>query len=266
MRDAQNSVLFQPRPRSVVGSPSGKPLNPVESAGAHDMKRKTRVLVRVGTGTALALAAAIFCPPSSQAQGGTPKYEVDPSWPKPLPDRWVLGGLGGVCVDRQDHVFLLNRQDVLEGDLNAGHLAPAVIEIDPAGSLVNSWGNPDLLDPRLHSCYFDKDNSAWIASAPSGMVQKYSHDGRQLLFQIGKKGVLDSSDGTVKGQPLNSNAAQFFMPSSIFVDPQNGDVYVSDGEGAGGNRRIAVTDREGKFLRQWQPEGMKTVHCMSVAG
>ncbi len=80
----------------------------------------------------------------------------------------------------------------------------------------------------------------WIASSPSGMVQKYSHDGSKLLLQIGKKGVLDSSDGTEKGQPLNSNAAQFFMPSSIFADPQNGDVYVADGEGAGGNRRIAV--------------------------
>jgi DNA-binding beta-propeller fold protein YncE len=96
-------------------------------------------------------------------------------------------------------------------------------------------------------------------------VQKYSHDGRKLLFQIGKKGVLDSSDGTAKGQPLNSNAAQFFMPSSIFVDPQNGDVYVSDGESAAGNHRIAVMDRNGKFLRQWQPEGMRTVHCLAVA-
>src|SRR5262249_45850447 len=70
-------------------------------------------------------------------------------------------------------------------------------------------------------------------------------------------------DGTVKGQPLNSNAAQFFMPSSIFVDPQSGDVYVSDGESKGGNRRIAVMDQTGKFLRQWQPEGMQTVHCMT---
>ena len=92
-------------------------------------------------------------------------------------------------------------------------------------------------------CHFDKDNNVWIASAPSGMVQKYSHDGSKLLLQIGKKGVFDSSDGTVKGKPLNSNAAQFFMPSSIFVDPQNGDVYVSDGESAGSNRRIAVMDQ-----------------------
>jgi len=98
------------------------------------------------------------------------------------------------------------------------------------------------------------------------MVQKYTHDGRTLLLQIGKKGVVDSSDGTVKGTPLNSNAAQFFMPSSIFVDRQNGDVYVSDGESKGTTQRIAVMDRDGRFLRQWQPQGMDSVHCMTIAG
>src|SRR5438128_6944478 len=97
------------------------------------------------------------------------------------------------------------------------------------------------------------------------MVQKYSHDGSKMLLQIGKKGVVDSSDSTIKGKPLNSNAAIFFMPSSIFVDPQNGDVYVSDGESRNSNRRIAVIDRTGAFVRQWQPEGMQSVHCMSVA-
>lgn len=168
-------------------------------------------------------------------------------------------------MDAQDHVFLLNRQDVSEGDLNAGHQAPAVIELDSDGNLINSWGDSKLLDPRLHSCYIDKDNNIWIASAPSGMVQKYSHDGSKLLFQIGKKGAFDSSDGTVNGKPLNSNASRFFMPSSIFVDPQDGDVYVSDGESPGGNRRVAVMDRNGKFLRQWQPDGMQTVHCLMVA-
>jgi DNA-binding beta-propeller fold protein YncE len=210
------------------------------------------------------MTAATFHAASSQAQG-VPKYQVDVSWPKALPDRWVLGGLGGVCVDAQDHVLILNRQDVTEGDLNAGRLAPPVIEIDSAGHLVNSWGDPNLLDPRLHSCHVDKDNNVWVASAPSGMVQKYSHDGSKLLFQIGKKGVFDSSDGTAKGKPLNSNAAVFFMPSSIYVDPRNGDVYVSDGEGGGGNHRVAVMDRAGDFLRQWLPEGMETVHCMTVS-
>jgi DNA-binding beta-propeller fold protein YncE len=40
---------------------------------------------------------------------------------------------------------------------------------------------------------------------------------------------------------------------------------VSDGEGRGGNRRIAVMDQSGKFLRQWQPKDSPTVHCMTVA-
>jgi len=194
-----------------------------------------------------------------------PRYEVDPTWPKPFPDRWVIGGLGGLCVDANDHVLILNRQDVIDADLNAGRLAPPIIELDSAGNLIRSWGDPKLIDSRLHSCFFDRNNDVWIASAPSGMVQKYSHDGSKLLFQIGTKGVFDSSDGTDKGQPLNSNAAKFFMPSSIYEDPQNGDVYVSDGESRRGNRRIAVLDRNGKFLRQWQPEGMQTVHCMSVS-
>jgi DNA-binding beta-propeller fold protein YncE len=228
------------------------------------MKTQAGTLVRVGGCAVLALAAGAVWPAAPVAQTGAPHYQVDRSWPKPLPDRWVLGGLGGVCVDAQDHVLVLNRQDVLEGDLNAGHLAPSIIELDAAGNLLNSWGDPALIDPRLHSCFFDKDNAVWIASAPSGMVQRYAHDGSKLLFQIGKKGVFDSSDGTANGKPLNSNAAQFFMPSSIFVDPQNGDVYVSDGESRNGNHRIAVVDKTGTFLRQWQPEGMVTVHCMTI--
>jgi sugar lactone lactonase YvrE len=216
------------------------------------------------TGTWLAIVIFAFGFTTARAQSGAPRYEVDRSWPKPLPQRWVLGGLGGLCVDRQDHVLILNRQEVIDGDLNAGQLAPPLIELDAAGNVVGSWGDPNLLEARLHSCFFDKDNNVWIGSAPSGMVQKYSHEGK-LLLQIGKKGVFDSSDGTVKGKPLNSSAAQFFMPSSIFEDPGNGDVYVSDGEGRGGNQRIAVMDRTGKFLRQWTPEGMQTVHCMTVS-
>jgi sugar lactone lactonase YvrE len=223
---------------------------------------KIRIVVTAGICAGLAFVLA--GPSPSFAQNGAPHYEVDPAWPKPLPDKWVLGGLGGVCVDKQDHVVILNRQDILEGELNMGRLAPSIIEFDPAGNVVNSWGDAKLLDQRLHSCHFDKDNNIWVAAAPSGMVQKYSHDGSKLLLQIGKKGVLDSSDGTTKGKPLNSPFAQFHMPSSISEDPSNGDVYVSDGEGRNSNHRIAVLNREGRFLRQWMPDDMETVHCMTI--
>jgi len=46
-------------------------------------------------------------------------------------------------------------------------LAPPIIEIDPAGNVVHSWGDLKQLDPRLHSCAFDKDNNFWVGSAPS---------------------------------------------------------------------------------------------------
>src|ERR1700674_3525224 len=42
-----------------------------------------------------------------------PKFEVDPFWPKPLPDRWVAGEVGGVCVDAQDHVFVVTRGNLI---------------------------------------------------------------------------------------------------------------------------------------------------------
>jgi len=223
----------------------------------------TTHLIKAGACAALVAIAGLFGAISSEAQTRAPRYEVDANWPKPFPNQWVIGGLGGLCVDRNDHVIILNRQDVLKGELNAGTLAPSIIEFDPEGNVVNSWGDPKLLDPRLHSCHVDAQNNIWIGSAPSGMVQKYSHDGK-LLQTIGKKGTLDSSDGTEKGTPLNSNAAIFHMPSSIFVDRGNGDVYVSDGEGAESNKRVAVMDKTGKFLRQWKPEGVESVHCLTM--
>jgi hypothetical protein len=101
----------------------------------------------------LAFAFALVCAACAgcAAPGVTevaPRYVIDQAWPKPLPERWVLGGLGGVCVDSRDHVFILNRQDVADGDLNGGRMAPSIIEFDAAGKVVNSWGDAKLLDPR----------------------------------------------------------------------------------------------------------------------
>src|SRR5205085_9579779 len=61
------------------------------------------------------------------------------------------------------------------------------------------------------------------------------------------------------------NAARYFGPASTFIDPSDGEIYVADGENPGWNRRVAVVDRAGTFARQWQPEGMETVHCLAGA-
>jgi sugar lactone lactonase YvrE len=236
----------------------------------------------------LTIALGVSCPRPSEAQTNVPRYEVDPYWPKPLPDRWVTGEMGGVCVDSQDHVFIVQRvNDVggmdghLEGltndELNAGQAAPPVIEFDVEGNVVNSWGNGSLLPKDLHGCAIDRDGHVWLDGSEDGIVQQYSHDGKELLLQIGKRGVFDSSDGTVTGTPLNASPTQFFRVAEIAFDPHNGDVYVADGhaKGKGGNNfRIVVFDRSGHYLRQWKvhrsPEevgtaAVPTPHCVRVS-
>jgi DNA-binding beta-propeller fold protein YncE len=236
----------------------------------------------------LAIAIGICSPRPLQAQSSIPKFEVDPYWPKPLPGRWVTGEMGGVCVDAQDHVFIAQRvSDVggmdghLEGltndELNAGQAAPPVIEFDAEGKVVNSWGNSNLLPKDLHGCAIDHDGHVWLDGSEDGVVQEYSHDGKELLLQIGKRGVFDSSDGTINGTPLNSSPTQFFRVSEIAFDPHNGDVYVADGhaKGKGGNNyRIVVFDKTGKYLRQWKvyrsPDeagkaAATTPHCVRVS-
>ena len=220
------------------------------------------------------LAGAVDTVDPVRAQApDVPRYEVDPFWPKlPLPDRWLTGGLGGMCIDDRDHLFILNRQNVVPEDLDGARLAPPVIEFGPDGSVVNSWGDPKLLGDRLHDCHVDADGNVWIVAAGTGYVQKYSNDGSELLLQIGESGRYDSTDGTREGRPLNSDGAQFFLPASIDVDSATGDIYVADGETPRGNQRVAVLDRTGRFLRQWplhRTEAERDLtplpHCLRLA-
>src|SRR4026207_1760288 len=102
------------------------------------MKTTTRVLVRVAACAVLAVAATPLWPASARAQGGAPKYEVDTSWPQPWPERWVIGPIGTACVDSKDHVLLLNRQDLVDTDLDTGTKAPAGIDPGPAGRAGNA--------------------------------------------------------------------------------------------------------------------------------
>jgi DNA-binding beta-propeller fold protein YncE len=226
---------------------------------------------------ALAMVFMILCTHLLAAQGNPPKYEVDPSWPRPLPNKWVTGAVSGVCTDAQDHVFIVNRGNLTENELDSGRQAPPVIEFDPQGNVANSWGNRETLPEGLHGCFVDYQGNVWIAGSDDTFIQKYSHDGSKVLLQIGQKGVADSSDGTIQGIALNSSHTGFYRPSAITVDPSTGDVYVADGEGPGSNHRVAVFDRNGRFLRQWVlhrtkaemeagegDEFMQVPHCVAI--
>jgi DNA-binding beta-propeller fold protein YncE len=184
-------------------------------------------------------------------------YHVDTGWPAPLPDKWLLGDVGGVSVDRHDHIWVLNRPRTLRPvDIQAGAnpptakccvAAPPVIEFDGAGKVLRSWGGPkqvpDWFDSE-HGIFVDADDHVWILGAGphDGQLLKFDMDGR-LLLRIGRKGTLAApNDPTMLG-----------LPTDIYVDTARREVYVSDGYR---NHRVIVFDSEsGTFKRQWTAFG-----------
>ena len=219
---------------------------------------KTNSITPAAASTAPAVASE-STPLPSQTVDSPPRFEVDPWWPKPLPEGWSTGQVACVYVDHHDHVLLVNRGDITEEERETSIQAPAVMIFDLEGNMIDSWGDWAVLPTTVHSCAVDNENNVWITANGDGMVQKYTHDGK-LLLQIGKKGVFDTSDGTRKGKPLNSGRTQLFKPAGVAVDPDNRDVYFADGYG---NRRVVVFDRNGNFLRQW---GRQATHEEMEAG
>jgi DNA-binding beta-propeller fold protein YncE len=198
-----------------------------------------------------------------------PNFEVDPFWPKPLPNDWVTGDVGGTCVDAEDHVFIVNRRNLTEWESAVAKPAPPVIEFDPDGNIVNSWGNPEVLPSFIHDCFVDFEGNVWVAGFADAIVQKYTHDGSKLLLQIGTKNLFDTADGTGTGTfpssavAMNSSRTLLNRPAGIAVDPGNGDIYIADGYG---NRRVVVFDRSGQYLRQWGQQGTKAQVEAGVGG
>ena len=80
-----------------------------------------------------------------------PRFEVDPTFPKPLPNGWYQGQSIGLWVDAQDHVWIVHRPDVLDAvegaaDQKTGECcktAPPILEFDQQGNLLRHWGGQD---------------------------------------------------------------------------------------------------------------------------
>src|ERR1700757_4491306 len=89
---------------------------------------------------ALILFAAIFSPPASKA----PSYMVDPFWPRPLPNHWIVGAVAGVAVDRRDHVWIVHRPSTLQPNETRSiwRAAPPVLEFGADGAVASAWGGP----------------------------------------------------------------------------------------------------------------------------
>jgi DNA-binding beta-propeller fold protein YncE len=191
-----------------------------------------------------------------------PRFEVDPLWPKPLPNHWVLGSTIGVSVDAQDHVWIVHRNTGTLNERTEIGLAtnpptaedcclpaPPVLEFDAAGNLVGHWGGPGQgyeWPLSNHGITVDYKNNVWIGGndAKDAQVLKFTRDGK-FLMQIGHQGKSGGSN----------DLENFGRVAKIFVDPKANEAYIADGYG---NKRVVVIDADtGKFKRYWGAYGHK---------
>jgi hypothetical protein len=231
------------------------------------MRQRTRVfggtvlvLVAAAAAGQAVLASLATTPAGSQAQTvDAPRFEVDPLWPKPLPNHMVLGSVIGVGVDSRDHVFIIHRGDsTLNQRTEVGadasppsgeccRAAPPILEFDPEGNLVKAWGGPGegyVWPESNHGITIDDRDNVWIGgNGPrDSHILKFTHDGK-LLMQIG-----------VPNQAVDSRSTEHFgRVAKISFDAKANEAFVSDGYG---NKRVAVIDMTtGKIKRFWGAYG-----------
>jgi len=194
-----------------------------------------------------------------------PQYSVDAAWPKPLPNNWVMGQVGGMVVDSQDRIWVFQRPRSLTEDERGAELtppvsecckaAPSVLVFDRAGNLVKSWGGPGVIPNWVaseHALYVDRAGNVWLAGNQAAMpnvpedrqILKFSNDGK-LLASYGR---------TVDG-PDNNQATDYFGRIASFdADEAAGELYAADGYG---NRRVVVIDMNtGTVKRGWGAYGI----------
>jgi hypothetical protein len=195
--------------------------------------------------------------PAARTRPSLPRLEVDPFWPKPLPNRWILGQVSGVAVDRRGHIWIVQRPGSLSDRERGAQqtppwstccvAAPPVIVFDQAGNVVRSWGGPGAgyeWPESEHGVFVDDTDSVWLAGngAKDSQILKFTVDGRFLL-QIGRSGQSKGSNDT----------ANLGSPADMAVDVAAREVYVADGYR---NRRIIVFDSEtGAYKRHWGAYG-----------
>ena len=178
-----------------------------------------------------------------------PTFEVDPMWPKPLPNHWVLGNVIGVGVDARDHVFIVHRVDTADSLTTCCVPAPPVIEFDPQGNVVSAWGGPHegyVWPGSNHGISIDNKGNVWIGGngEKDAHLLKFTNDGK-FIMQVGHLG----------GNKGSNDLENFGRVAKIWVDPSTNEAYIADGYL---NKRVAVIDADtGKMKRYWGAYGNK---------
>jgi DNA-binding beta-propeller fold protein YncE len=214
----------------------------------------------LGACAAFLLAAG----PTSGAEG-PPKYQYDPNWPKPLPDNWALGGITGMFVDHEDHIWVLNRPRDLDDSNNYATLKPpaadccimppAVMEFDATGNLLTSWGVPDSVPgwPKSeHTIFVDRAKNVYIAGAqPGDTILKFTRDGK-FISDFGHRGPAVATEGQKQDNQQTNLLLRGVAAATLDEDAK--ELYIADGYL---NRRVLVFNSDtGAFKRGWGAYGV----------
>ena len=224
----------------------------------------------LGLLTSLGVAHALLARDAARQDGvDAPRFEVDPLWPRPLPNHWVLGQAIGVWVDDRDLVWIINRgsatlannERALElkaGDCCAG--APPVLAFNAAGDLEHHWGGPGPgydWPASNHGIFVDHLGNVWIGGNGAGdsHIVKFTRDGR-FLQQFGHPGARErgtSADGQPTYAGESTDRVSFGRVAKVTVDPRTNEAYLADGYL---NKRVAVIDgATGAMKRYWGAYG-----------
>lgn len=186
-----------------------------------------------------------------------PQFIVDPFWPQPLPNKWLLGRTIGIAIDARDHIFIVHRdQDEMfmsqELGLDRGvaeccSAAPPILEFDLDGNLINAWGGPGdgyTWPASNHGIEVAPNGDIWIGGNGGG-------DSHVLVFNRDGEFVREIGD---PGEDVDSNSrTHFSRVAEIAIDAGANEAYFADGYG---NKRVAVVDlATGAFKRYWGAYG-----------
>ncbi|MEO8051168.1 MAG: hypothetical protein ABI833_12200 [Acidobacteriota bacterium] len=224
------------------------------------------------------------------AAATAPRFEVDPLWPKPLPNHWIIGQTIGVSVDAQDHVWIIHRAGSLEaGETHATTNppiaqccapAPPVLEFDQAGNLIGHWGGPGPgynWPDSNHGITVDYKGNVWIggngrgpqsargaingsdeepeAKGAKGKAPAFQSFSDNMVLKFTQDGKFLMQIGKPKSSKGSNDIENLRLPAKIFVDPKANETYIADGYG---NHRVIVFDADtGKYKRHWGAYGHK---------
>jgi DNA-binding beta-propeller fold protein YncE len=241
-------------------------------------------MLALGVGSILLERSATVEAATAQA----PRFEVDPLWPRPLPNHWIMGNVIGVSVDDRDHVWVIHRGGSLEAKevyatanppaAECCVPAPPVLEFDAAGNLVGHWGGNDgpgyEWPASNHGITVDYKGNVWIggngragatpAAGPAAALAKQAKDAGKakggpplyhdsMVLKFTRDGKFLMSIGKTGASQGSNDTENVGLPAKTFVDPRTNELYVADGYG---NKRVIVFDADtGKYKRHWGAYG-----------